>query len=226
MEKAYCYLRVSDKSQLNGHGFDRQLEAIQKCAKDLGYEIIEVFREEGISGTKGEEDRPAFQDMIAEILRDGVNVIFVESLDRLARQYRIQEHLLVYLVSKGIDLIAANTGEVVTQAIQDDPMKLAMVQMQGIFAELEKSLLVKKLRKARDRKRKRTGKCEGRKHYGEDSEEERKVVRRIKNMRRRRRGGYKGMTLQAIADQLNSEGIPTRLGKKWMRPQIKAVLDR
>ena len=37
--------------------------------------------------------------------------------------------------------------------------------MQGIFSQLDKSLLVKKLRKAREQKRKETGKCEGRKGY-------------------------------------------------------------
>ena len=61
--------------------------------------------------------------MIAEILSNGVNAIIIEGLDRLAREYRIQEQLLIYLVSKGISLIPANTGENVTQAIQDDPMK-------------------------------------------------------------------------------------------------------
>ena len=71
----------------------------------------------------------------------------------MAREYRIQEQLLIYLVSKGIDLISANTGENVTQAIQDDPMKKAMVQIQGIFSELDKVLLVRKLRKAREKVR-------------------------------------------------------------------------
>ena len=52
----------------------------------------------------------------------------------------------IYEIS--IDLYSANTGENVTQAIKDDPVKKAMVQMQGVFAELEKSRLVKKLRKA------------------------------------------------------------------------------
>ena len=78
---------------------------------------------------------------------------------------------MIYLASKGITLIAANTGENVTEAITSDPMRKAMVQMQGVFAELDKSMLVKKLRKARDRKRQETGRCEGPKPFYQGSEE-------------------------------------------------------
>ena len=168
--------------------------------------------------------RPAFKEMISEILRNGANTIIIESLDRLAREYRIQEQLLIYLVSKGIDLISANTGENITQAIQDDPMKKAMVQIQGIFSELDKSLLVRKLRKSREKVRDEKGKCKGRKRYGEDNPQEKEVVIRIKLMRRKRKGGLKGMTLQAIADKLNEEGIRTKTGKKWQRVQVMNVL--
>jgi len=222
--KAYGYLRVSGLSQIDGQGLDRQAEAIRSYTEANKYEILKVFRDEAVSGTLAEQDRPAFKEMISEILRNGASTIIIESLDRLAREYRIQEHLLIYLVSKGIDLISANTGENVTQAIQDDPMKKALVQIQGIFSELDKSLLVRKLRKAREKVRVEKGKCEGRKRYGENNPEEQEVVRRIKLMRRNRKGGLKGMTLQAIADKLNEEGIRTKTGKKWQRVQVMNVL--
>jgi len=223
--KCYAYLRVSSQGQLTGDGFDRQRQAIEEYCKSNGFEIAGEFREEGISGTKDETDRPAFKQMISEILRNGVHIIIVESLDRLAREYRIQEQLLIYLVAKGIDLIAVNTGEKVTQAIQQDPMKKAMVQIQGIFSELDKSLLVNKLRKARERVRAEKGKCEGAKKFGEVSEEEAAIVRRIRLMRRRRRGRRKGMTLQGIADQLNAERIHTKRGKRWTPTAVKRALD-
>ena len=224
--KAYGYLRVSGQSQIDGHGFDRQLDAIRKFSNSKGYDIVHVFKEEGVSGTLDAEDRPAFKQMISEILSNGVKTVLVEGLDRIAREYRIQEQLLIYLVSKGIDLIPANTGENVTRAIQDDPMKKAMVQIQGIFSELDKSLLVRKLRKAREKVKDDTGKCEGRKHFGEDDPKEKQIVKRIKLMRRKRKGGFKGMTLQAIADKLNEEGIGTKTGGKWSRAQVHAVLNR
>jgi DNA invertase Pin-like site-specific DNA recombinase len=103
-------------------------------------------------------------------------------------------------------------------------MKKAMVQIQGIFSELDKSLLVRKLRKAREKARQERGKCEGAKRYGEGSEQEQAVIRRIRAMRRNKRGNRKGMTLQQIADRLNEEGIPTKRGKKWTPGQIHMIL--
>jgi DNA invertase Pin-like site-specific DNA recombinase len=70
--RAFGYERVSGRSQVEGYGFDRQEETILNYAKKAGYEIVHIFREEAISGTKDQEDRPAFQDMVAEILKDGV----------------------------------------------------------------------------------------------------------------------------------------------------------
>ena len=58
--KAYGYLRVSGLSQIDGQGLDRQSEAIRSYAEANKYEILKVFREEGISGNLDEHDRPAF----------------------------------------------------------------------------------------------------------------------------------------------------------------------
>jgi site-specific DNA recombinase len=225
MSQAFAYLRVSTVGQVQGHGFDRQLETIQAYAQEAGIEIVQVFKEEGISGTTDETQRPAFQELMAAVLGNGVRTIIVESMDRLARELRIQEALLVYLASKGVNLISARTAENITQAVQADPLKKALVQVQGVFAELEKNQLVRRLKKGRDKTRQLTGRCEGRRPYG-DTEDEQAVIRRIRAMRRRRRNGLKGMTLQAIADRLNSEGIPTKDGLHWRPVQIHRILTR
>jgi DNA invertase Pin-like site-specific DNA recombinase len=221
---AYGYLRVSGLGQVEGHGLGRQLEAIEAYAKRYGYKIVQVFKEEGISGTTDESNRPAFQTMMTEILRNGIKTVIIESLDRIAREYRVQESLLIYMAAKGVDLISARTEENVTQAIQADPMKRALIQIQGVFSELEKNLLVRKLRNGREKVRREKGKCEGAKAYGE-TEEERAIIRSIKLMRRRRRGGFRGMTLLEIANKLNEEGVPTKRGKTWTPTQVRRCLS-
>lgn len=223
MAKTYLYLRVSGLGQVDGYGFDRQEETCRAWAKANGYEVAGVFQEQGVSGTKDEMDRPAFQEMVAAILSNGVRVVLVESLDRLAREYRIQETLLIYLAAKGIDLVNARTGENVTQAIQADPLKKALVQIQGVFAELEKSQLVRRLRKARAKAKQERGRCEGRLPYG-STPDEKHVIDRIRAMRRTRRNKTPGMTLQAIADRLNAEGVPTQAGRQWTPTQISRAL--
>lgn len=224
--RVFAYLRVSDKSQVKRGGFDRQEKNIKAFCKERRYVIEGVYKEEGISGTKDELDRPTFQDMITDVLSNGVKTIVVESLDRLARELRIQEQILMYLARKDICLISANTGEDVTDAVRSDPMKKALIQIQGVFAELDKSQLVNKLRKGREKVKQDRGKCEGRKHYGENSEEERTIMRRITYLRRLSRGQQKRMSFQKIADVLNSEGIKTILDKNWTAMGVKNVCDK
>jgi DNA invertase Pin-like site-specific DNA recombinase len=220
---AYAYLRVSGKGQLEGTGLDRQEETITAFAQKHGYTIERIFLEEGVSSTLDETDRPAFQTMVSEILKDGVRVVIVEGLDRLAREYRIQESLLIYLASKGITLISARTEEDVTEAMMSDPMKKALVQIQGIFSELEKSLLVKKLRVAREKVRKERGKCEGRKGYAEVDPD---LIKRIRVLRRKPKGIAKRMPFSEIAEILKKEGYRSRTGRPFTPQGVAMILRR
>lgn len=221
--KVYAYLRVSGKGQIDGYGFDRQLDAIKAFCDQQDYQLEHVFKEQ-VSGTTDETDRQEFAAMVSAILKNGVDTIIVESLDRLAREYRIQEQLLIYLAAKGINLIAANTGENITDAISDDPMKKALVQIQGVFAELDKSLLVKKLRKAREKVREQGGKCEGRKGYA-DTEEGMVILKEIRRLRRKGKG-KKQLTYDQVAVQLNEQGHSADNGKPFTGNTVRGILHR
>ena len=221
--EAYGYLRVSGKGQIDKDGFHRQRDVISKFAVDSNITIPLYYQEKGVSGTKGEADRPAFQEMITDVLSNGVNTIIVERLDRLAREYVVQEQLLIYLASKRIVLLNASTGENITEAINSDPMKKAIIQIQGVFAELEKSLLVKRLKKARQRKKAETGKCEGTKGWDELAPERKaEVLKLVRRLRRKPRGGGRQKSYQQVADHLNSKRIKTLRGGIWSSQLVRA----
>jgi len=228
MIAAYAYTRVSGRGQLEGSGLERQQEEINRFAKESGYLIKQTFKEEGISGTTTETERPAFQQMVFSILRNGVNHIIVESLDRLARDLQVQLQLCTYIASKEITLICAGTGENITQAILNDPMRKAMVQIQGVFAELDKSLVVRKLKngriKARQDSEARTlagkKKCEGRKSLRESSpdllKEARKLYRKPPKGKRR--------TLEEVGLALFEIGYQTSKGNPYAPAQVKRLI--
>ena len=228
MIAAYAYTRVSGRGQLEGSGLERQQEEINRFAKESGYLIKQTFKEEGISGTTTETERPAFQQMVFSILRNGVNHIIVESLDRLARDLQVQLQLCTYIASKEITLICAGTGENITQAILNDPMRKAMVQIQGVFAELDKSLVVRKLKngriKARQDSEARTlagkKKCEGRKSLRESSpdllKEARKLYRKPPKGKRR--------TLEEVGIALFEMGYQTSKGNPFAPAQVKRLI--
>jgi DNA invertase Pin-like site-specific DNA recombinase len=224
MIKAYAYLRVSGKGQIRGFGFQRQEEEILRYAKSNKIEVAGIFKEEGVSGAKDETERPAFQEMISAILKNGVKTIIIEGLDRLAREMVIQEQLIIYLASKNIELISARTGENVTSAVLADPLKKAMIQMQGIFAELEKNQLVKKLKAAREHKKLETGKCEGRKGLTE-TKEGLELIKAVKRLRRKPKNG-KALSYAKIAEKLNADGIKTITGKLWTDAGVQKLIQR
>jgi DNA invertase Pin-like site-specific DNA recombinase len=161
--------------------------------------------------------------MVAAILANGVRTILVESLDRLARDVMVQSLLLSKLAQHEIALINCVTGEDVTASLSDDPMRKALIQIQSIFSELEKSRLVGKLRRARKAKKEKTGKCEGRKAFGEKPGESETI--NLMRLLRRKRGG-KRMSFAKIAAELNQRRTPTRTGTVWHTTTVKNILQR
>ena len=102
-------------------------------------------------------------------------------------------------------------------------MKKALVQIQGVFSELEKSLLVKKLRKARETVRKTQGKCEGQKGYKEIDPG---LINEIKKLRRPSKGVTKKTPFSIIADHLNNQGRRTKKGKLFTALGVANILAR
>ena len=100
-----------------------------------------------------------------------------------------------------------------------------MVQIQGVFAELDKSLLVKKLKKARDQVREQTGKCEGRKGYNE-TEEGLTILKEIQRLRGRKRIGRRQKTSDQIAIAMNQQGYSAANGKPFTGNTVKGILFR
>ena len=94
-------------------------------------------------------------------------------------------------------------------------MRKALVQIQGVFGELDKSLLVLKLRKARQHIKDLTGRCEGAKPYGA-LEGEAEVLELVKRLRRKpRNGSRKRLSYRQIANRLNRNGIKPRRSEQW-----------
>lgn len=72
-------------------------------------------------------------------------------LDRLARALTVHQAALATVWRFGGRLFTTESGEVMPDD-PDDPMRTAMRQMAGVFAELEKRMLVKRLTDGRRRK--------------------------------------------------------------------------
>jgi DNA invertase Pin-like site-specific DNA recombinase len=85
MTKAFAYLRVSGKGQIQGDGSPRQLARLRVYAQAHDIRLAQVFREEGVCGTRESADRPTWSALMTALHADGVKVVIIEELDRLAR---------------------------------------------------------------------------------------------------------------------------------------------
>jgi DNA invertase Pin-like site-specific DNA recombinase len=81
MKRAVLYLRVSTIEQTTANQ-ERELRAI---AGRMGCEIVKVYKDQGISGAKGRERRPAFDAMCRDATKRQFDVIMAWSVDRLGR---------------------------------------------------------------------------------------------------------------------------------------------
>jgi len=223
MTEAVAYLRVSGKGQINGDGFPRQREAIRRYAKAGGVEVIEEYRDEGVSGTKDLDDRDGLSDLMARIRSNGVRVVLVERADRLARDLMVSEIILAEFRRLCVQVVAADSGTDLSVG-DGDPTRKLVRQILAAISEFDRSVLVSKVRAARVRKRRATGRCEGRKPYGTRPGEA-DVVALIHKLRRKPRGG-KRLSYDAIAARLNADGVPTRTGKAWIEPTVYGILKR
>lgn len=82
----YGYARVSTEEQAQGQSIGTQNKVIQGCAMMRGEEIVEVFADEGVSGTMPLELRPAGSRLVA-ILKPG-DILICAKLDRAFRSSR------------------------------------------------------------------------------------------------------------------------------------------
>jgi site-specific DNA recombinase len=213
--KVFAYLRISTETNRDGHGFIRQKESINLWAQNNKSEVIEFF-EEVFTGT--EIDRPVFAQMLEQMNTNGIKTFVVENQTRLGRDLMVNLHLIASCKKMGISIIDASTGDDLTN--QNDPISVAMVQMSGVFAQLEKNQLVSKLRKARDAKSKDLGRrIEGRRKITLPNE----LILKIKRLRRKPIG-LKRKTIKQVADELNVSGLVTPSGGKFHATTVSRIL--
>lgn len=227
-----AYLRVSSVTQLDGYGLDAQRKAVNAWAKANGHKIVAWCKDEGVSGTVDAADRPGLAEAISYLRHpphaDG---IVFPRLDRLARALTIQEAALALIWRLGGRAFTADAGEV-HQDDPDDPMRTAVRQVMGVFAELDRRTVVKRMRDGRLAKAATGRKAVGQYAYGTRGagtgrerdaaprDDERAVIDRMLAMR------AEGMSFRAIAAALDADGIPPRRGTNWQAMTVKRILDR
>ena len=89
--KVVVYVRVSTGKQVEeGLGLVDQEHACRTWARQHGHQVLAVFRDQGISGTKELEHRLGLAEALAAVKDGRAGAIVVYRLDRLARDLILQ----------------------------------------------------------------------------------------------------------------------------------------
>ena len=93
MPNALIYCRVSTQEQAEkGYSLDAQEKLCCNFAKNNGYKVVNIFRDEGRSGTN--LNRPALKDALSKCQQDkSIKALIIQETDRLARNTK--DHLTI-----------------------------------------------------------------------------------------------------------------------------------
>ena len=107
--KVGVYVRLSKEDSRVGESIsiENQKLMLTKYVEEKGWELREIYQDDGFSGTN--QNRPAFQRMIADIKQGYINTILIKDLSRLGRNYLEVGNLAeVFLPEHGCELISLN----------------------------------------------------------------------------------------------------------------------
>lgn len=159
--------RGSTKGQLDGYGLEAQERDCRKWARQQGHRIVKVCTDEGITGKAGDDERTGLTEAL-QMLADGdADGLLAPNLDRIARQLTQQEAILSVVWAQGARAFTVDRGEHLPD--DDDPMRTFVRQVMGAAAQLERGLIVKRLKGGRPTKAAQGGYAHGAAAYGQQA---------------------------------------------------------
>jgi len=218
---ALAYLRTSSAANIgtDKDSEKRQRAAIEAFAKQAGFEIVDWYYDEAISGADRIEERPGFADLLERLEGNGVKTIIVETANRFARDLIVQETGFHLLRQLGYELVAADSPG---SFLEDTPTAALIRQVLGAVSQFEKTSLVAKLKGARDRKRRETGKCEGRKSHAEKRPG---TVAFAKKLRRANPKTGRRLSLRRVSAALAEAGHLNEHGREFNANRVRAMVE-
>ena len=150
------YLRVSTGSQT----VENQRRELAAAAEQRGWTVVDLYSDNGVSGAKGRDKRPAFDRLCKDAVAGRFDVIAAWSVDRLGRSVLHLAQFVEDMRAAGVGLFLLKQG-----LDSDTPTGRAMLGMCSVFAELEREIIRERIHSGLARARAK-GKRLGRKRVG------------------------------------------------------------
>ncbi|MEU8902216.1 recombinase family protein [Streptomyces mirabilis] len=220
------YVRVSTGGQLDGYGLEAQETDGRKWARKYGHRIVQVCQDGAVTGKSTDDERAGLTEALGLLAAGEADGILAPTLDRLARELTIQEAALSVVWAYGARAFTVDHGEHLADD-EDDPMRTFVRHVMGAAAQLERGLIVKRLRSGRRTKAAAGGYAYGSPAYGYqavnkelvEAPEEMAVLKQMDAWK------GEGLGVRGIAARLNEKGIPSKRGGRWHPTTVARALD-
>src|SRR6516225_10500052 len=133
-KRAALYVRVSTDAQT----VENQIRELRQV---VGWDVVEVYSDAGISGAKGRNGRPGLDFMLKDASRRKFDIVMAWAIDRLGRSLIDLLDTIQHLEACGVDLYLDQ------QAIDTTtPMGKLVFQVAGAFAEFERTMIRQRIK--------------------------------------------------------------------------------
>lgn len=220
MTKAIGYIRVSTQEQAtSGYSLDAQKAKLEAYAALYDIELTDIVVDAGVSAKSLK--REGLQRVLTTLDNGGADAVLIFKLDRLTRSVKDWNVLIEkYFTNKALLSVSdqIDTRTAAGRLCLNVLMSVAQWERETIGERTSTALQYKKSQ----------GQHIGSVPYGYEAidktlavvESEAAAIALIKDMKEQ------GLKLQAIADELNSQGIATKRGGKWYATSVKNILER
>ena len=226
MTKVAIYSRVSTDDQAEAQTIETQLSACREYCLRAGHEVVEVFKDEGVSGATALADRPKGKALLAALEARAIDRVVIYCLDRLSRDN--ETGVPAY---NALHRLSGGHVEFVVQSFDDTIEGKLQFHIFLAIAEYERGVIRRRTSAGRRRRVEQGGWLSHYTPYGYDyfpgngggltvNPVEAEAVRLMFKLYR------SGLPLRAIAARLNADGVPMkRGGKTWTPEQVRRLLS-
>jgi len=221
MTKAIGYIRVSTEGQATeGVSLDAQSAKIRAYCDLNDLELVEIVCDAGKSAKNTERD--GLQQCLTMLNNGEATALIVYKLDRLSRKVLDALNLISEIEGYG-----ASLHSIVEKLDTQSALGKFFVNMTAALSQLERDQVSERTVMAMAHKKELGQHC-GSPAYGFAMVEKKlvKVATECQAIALIQAMKQEGATLQAIADELNNQGITTKRGSQWQPIQVSRVLAR
>jgi site-specific DNA recombinase len=219
--RAAVYCRISEDRTGAGLGIERQTQDCRALAAQLGWTVIEVFADNDLSAYSGKR-RPGYQALLDALRAGTADAVICWHTDRLHRRPVELEEYIAVCEPRGVPTQTVKAGpiDLATPAGRMVARQLGAVGRYEVEHQIERQVAAR-LQAVTDGRW--TG---GRRPYGYEADGVTVIPEEGACVLEASRQALAGMSLNAIAKELNRRGCRTSTGRPWRQTEIRRVLLR